>query len=168
MQEFLEIQRQADSQGKSVTQVLEENIQAEVKRLGDEAVENVRVQIMPHNVVGGKGKFPAIVMMTKEKAVDLAQSGIVKILLNDSDVVGEDNAEAIAEHVDDMMAARKPVVRIAGQVPKQRIARFTNVTPFLKLEEEDKKRKEQQQSKETPAAQVGGEEKSSGTQRKTA
>ena len=161
MQEFLGIQRQADTQGKTVIQVLEENIQAEVKRLGDEAVENVRVQIMPHNVVGGKDKFPAIVMMTKEKAVDLAQSGIVKILLNDSDVVGEDNAEAIADHVDDMMAVRKPVVKIAGQVPKQRIARFTNVTAFLRLEDEEKKRKEQEQAKETL-------EKSAGVQRKTA
>ena len=141
MQEFLLLQRQAEGQGKPLSQVLEEEIKLEEKRQADIVKSSVRVQIMPHNVVGGYGKFPAICFMPESKAVELAHLGTVKILMDANDEVKIEDDAAIEEHTDEMMAIRKSREKLPKVDPRVKPARLTNVVAFEKERERKEKAK---------------------------
>ena len=149
MREFMALQKQAEAQGKPLTQVLEEEIKKEEKRLGDAEKATVTVQIMPHNVVGGYGKFPAVVMMPRDKAVELANLGTVKIVIDPDDEVSEEDEAAIQEHVDEMMAIRKSREKRPKQKMYVKKAQLTNVVPFERLEAIDNEQKVAQEENKT-------------------
>jgi hypothetical protein len=77
----------------------------EQKRAEQEDV--VRVQAMPHCAIGGFGRFPTVGDMNRKKARELAAQGKVKIIVDDSDIVDEEDFEAIDLHTEEMMAIRK-------------------------------------------------------------
>tara|TARA_Y100000310_G_scaffold294415_1_gene324858 strand:- start:3661 stop:4170 length:510 start_codon:yes stop_codon:yes gene_type:complete len=122
--QILELLEEAEKKGENPKEYLARRLD-EIKSAEREAKKEIQVQILPRNTIAGHGRYPAIVWMSGNKARDLAELGKVKLICDEEDIIDEEDAEAVAQHLDEMMEIRRSSdKKMPGSA---RTARLTNI-----------------------------------------
>ena len=98
-----ELRKKAVDEGKTVDEVISELLKQEEEN----QEKTLKVQIMPFHNIAGYGSFPSVVDMAEEKALDLARYGKVHIINDDSDIISENDEEAINALQTETLAIRR-------------------------------------------------------------